>query len=165
MLGLLGVLDACPGPPAVIHYKAEMPRGALEQKVTGCYRLFGLTWADSVDVGFRADTLVRLDPENLQVVGQPTGTPRMQYVNFHPFWPTPNNFDTIWWVDRDSIVVLEWQTPPGRPGVPHIYGGGGVRLTPHGDTLAGQSESYRDFRGGERRDRKPVRLVRHSGCP
>lgn len=158
---------ACHRAPTHGHTgSSHVPLRPLERRVAGCYRVEGISPADSSDIGFRPDSVLRMQTTIVGTRGLPLGVrpPRYEYVNRHTFVPRPLNFETFWWVEQDTLVRLEWRTPPSPPGaVAHIYGGGAALLRVRGDTLVGLTMAYRDY-GPAERGRRAVRLVRLAQC-
>jgi len=136
---------ACTGPLPQQQraWPTAVPLTPLERRVAGCYRVHGVTKADSADTGFTTDSVLRLDVAILRVVVPPQGPDIREYVNEHPFWPRPPRFDTWWWRGHDGTLHLRWSTPRQTDTV-HIYGGGEAAVRELGDSLVGHTTVYRD---------------------
>jgi hypothetical protein len=91
----------------------------------------------------------------------PQGPNISEYVNEHPFWPRPDDFDTVWWRGHDGTLHLDWRTPR-RSSEVHIYGGGEAAVRESGDSLVGHTIVYRD--AGEF-PRLAIALERLPQCP
>ena len=136
----------------------------------GCYRVHGVTAADRADIGFSPDTVLRLDSTVLDVAAIPRGHEYRPFdeVNRHPFWPHQENWETLWWVERDTTVILEWRLPRRSPEPDkyiYMYEGGRATFQPHGDTLRGVTMMYHDVISSTDRDRRAIWLVRQRNCP
>ena len=143
--GLWLALAACRAPARPGHgaWPTAVPLTRIERHTAGCYRVHGIARSDSADTGFAADSILRLDVAILRVVVPPQGPGISEYVNEHPFWPRPDNFDTVWWRGHDGTLHLDWRTPRQSTDV-HIYGGGEAAARESGDSLIGHTTVYRD---------------------
>ena len=158
------VIAACSGQPSPQHasWPDAVPLTPFERTAVGCYRVYGTAGGDSVITGwFPVDSILRLDASVLSVVVPPQGPSSREYVNEHPFWPRPLDFDTIWWVGHDGTLHLEWRTPR-QSGRVHFYRGGGADLRASGDSLIGET---REFGHVGRTSRQAIALKRLSRCP
>ncbi|HEY5022359.1 MAG TPA: hypothetical protein VII30_07730 [Gemmatimonadaceae bacterium] len=133
----------------------------MERRTAACYRVRGVTAGDSASTGFAADSILRLDTAILRVVVPSQGPDIREYVNEHPFWPRPDNFDTVWWRGHDGTLHLEWRTPR-QSGKVYIYGGGEAAVRESGDSLVGQTTVFRDVGPSPT---LPVALKRLPQCP
>jgi hypothetical protein len=140
------VLGACWGRPSPPQHAwpDSVPSTPLERVTVGCYRVYGPSGPDTVITGwFPPDSILRLDGRVLGVAVSAQGPTIREYVNQHPFWPQPPDFETLWWVGHDEMLYLEWRTPPCTSKV-CSYGGGGAALRASGDSLIGETREFRD---------------------
>jgi hypothetical protein len=140
------VLAACWRQPSPSHntWPDAVPLTPVERTAVGCYRVHGPTGPDTVITGwFPPDSILRLDGAVLGVTVPPQGPAIREYVNQHPFWPQPPDFETVWWVGHDGTLHLEWRTPR-RTSTVYFYGGGGADLRASGDSLIGETREFRD---------------------